>query len=205
MTNDNPLKFIAGVITLIVVLLVALLLSSCKSCNKTDEPVVNVPETIEAKSKPIEDSLRKEVAVLKDSIAILKKIADKAAVKKEVIRERVVERPVPTTDSGALLAYNELLEDFDQYVVQSDKQATAQGEIIVKQERIITNQLSDIELQKSKYKELATAFTNLNDQYGNAVKELKKSDRKLKRAKVFNKIFGIGTAAGVALAAIIFL
>jgi hypothetical protein len=188
-----------------VVLLVALLLSSCKSCNKPDEAIVSIPETIEAKAKPVEDSLRKEVAVLKDSIAILKKIADESAFKKEVLRGRVIDRPTPITDSGALLAYNELLEDFDKYVFQSDQQAVAQGEIIVKQERIITTQLADIELQKSKYKELATAFTNLNDQYGNVVKDLKKSDRKLKRAKVFNKIFGIGTAAGVALAAIIFL
>jgi len=206
MTNDLPLKRVLYfAATAFVLLLIASLFVGCKGCNKPPVPVISVPETIQANAKPVEDSLRRVIVQQNVKIDSLTAVAKRASIKKEVIRERVVEREVPTTDLGALLAYNDLKNDFDQYVVQSDQQAAAQGEIIVSQEKIITSQQSDIELQKSKFNELATQFTNLNEQYGQAIKDLKKSEKKLQRAKAFNKIFGIGTAAGVGLALIVFL
>lgn len=204
-SNDTPLKTLFIICLVAATILFQIGLSGCKSCNKPPAPVVNIPETIQANAKPVEDSLRQVIVKQNVKIDSLTAVAKRASIKKEVIRERVVEREVPTTDSGALLAYNDLKNDFDQYVTQSDQQATAQGEIIVSQEKIITSQQADVELQKSKFKELATQFTNLNEQYGQAIKDLKKSEKKLHRAKAFNKIFGIGTAAGVALAAIVFL
>ena len=138
--------------------LLGVLLALLFGCKDKEQPVITVPETINASVKQMEDSLRKEVAELKDSIAIYKQLAAKAAVRKEVIKERIVERPVPTTDSGALNAYNDLKNDFDQYVVSSDQQAEAQVTIISNQDRVITAQLADIELQKSKYKLLRDAY-----------------------------------------------
>ena len=204
-SNENPIKLFDVLYWMLAAGLAIWLLTSCNGCKKPLPPVVNVAESIESKAKPVEDSLR--LVIVKQNVKIdsLAAIVKRASIKKEVIRERVVERQVPTTDSGALLAYNDLKNDFDQYVTQSDQQASAQGDIIVSQEKIIGSQISDIELQKSKFKELATQFTNLNEQYGQAIKDLKKAEKKLQRAKVFNKIFGIGTAAGVALAAIVFL
>ena len=205
-TNDTPLKVFAVIYGIAIVIICIWLLTSCNGCNKQPPAVVvNVPETIQATAKPVEDSLRRVIVVQNVKIDSLTAVAKRASIKKEVIRERVVEREVPTTDSGALLAYNDLMNDFDQYVVQSDQQASAQGESIISQEKIITAMQADIELQRSKFKELATAFTNLNDQYGQAIKDLKKSEKKLQRAKAFNKIFGIGTAAGVGLALVLIL
>ncbi len=205
-TNDTHLKVFAIIYGIAIVIICIWLLTSCNGCNKQPPaPVVNIPETIQATAKPVEDSLRQVIVVQNVKIDSLTAVAKRASIKKEVIRERVVEREVPTTDSGALLAYNDLRNDFDQYVVQSDQQASAQGESIISQEKIITAMQADIELQRSKFKELATAFTNLNDQYGQAIKDLKKSEKKLQRAKAFNKIFGIGTAAGVGLALVLIL
>lgn len=190
---------------LLIALIIALSMISCNGCKKPQPPVVNVPEAIEAKTKPVEDSLRQVIVKQNVKIDSLAAIVKRASLKKEVIRERVVEREVPTTDSGALLAYNDLKNDFDQYVTQSDQQATAQGEIIVSQEKIITSQQADVELQKSKFKELATQFTNLNEQYRQAIKDLKKSEKKNAVLKFFVKTLGITTAAAVAVLAILIL
>lgn len=185
--------FIAGVIALIT------------GCKQKLLPIENIAETIMASAKPLEDSLRREIKVMKTEIDSLKIIAAKASVKKEVIRERVVERPIPTTDSGALIAYNDLKNDFDLYVISSDEQALSQGNIIIKQERIITNLQADVELQKSKFTQLKSSFNIQETQLNYTRAELTKNVKKLKRARFFNKVFGVGTAAGVGLAAFIFL
>lgn len=188
-----------------VAMIIILSIASCNGCKDNQPVVVNPIEVIQSEAKPIEDSLRQVISFQNVKIDSLKAIAEKASIRKEVIRERVVDRPAPTTDSGALIAYNELKEDFDRYVVQSDIQANSQGEIIVSKDSIITTQLADIELQKSKFIKVVDAYNSQSIALDKAKKELVKSDKKLKRAKFLNKVLGVGTAAGIAIAAFVFL
>lgn len=193
-------------------IILLIIISSCNGCKKTLPPIDSVVDIIEQQAKPVEDSLRKENIQLKaenDSLIVLNK---KLSAKKEVIREQkanhkqAVAKAEEKNDSAAIItALKEELKTADVYISIAEEQAATQGNIIINNEKIITNLQADVELQKSKFNQLKTAYNIQETQLNDARMALTKTAKKLKRAKAWNKIFGIGTAAGVGLAAFIFL
>lgn len=199
-------------IILLFATIAAISLLMAYSCKENPVVQPSVPEQIETVYKPIEDSLKSEITLLKDSIEYFKKLAAKAEVKKEVAKEKVteakqkVDSAIKSGDTLAIINRQaEQIQAQDQVIYDQDQQLSAQGHIIEKQEATIKSYELSITSANTKFMALKTAFTDqatvLQEERKQHVKDLKK----LKRAKFFNKVLSIGTAAGIGLAAIVFL
>ena len=209
MKIDNVTK---GVWTVCIAIVSIIIIGYCTGCKDKPAPVDNLVDVIEQTTKPVEDSLRKEVTQLKLQNDSLIKINQKLSAKKEVFRDQKSESKEKVAaaeqrnDSAAIItALKDELKSAEMYISIADEQVSTQGEIIVNNERIISNQQADIELQKSKFNQLKVAYSIQETQLQDVRAQLTKNVKKLKRAKTWNKILGIGTAAGVGLAALVFL
>lgn len=199
-------------IILLFALIAAISLLMAYSCKEKPVVQTTVPDQIETTYKPIEDSLKAEISALHDSIEYYKKLAAKAEVKKEVSKDKSaaakqkVDSAIKSGDTLAIInTQEETIHAQDQVIYDQDQQLSAQGHIIEKQEATIKRQDLKINAANTKFTALKQAYidqsTVLQEERKQHVKDLKK----LKRAKFFNKVLGIGTAAGIGLAAIVFL
>jgi Tfp pilus assembly protein PilV len=109
-------------------------------------------------------------------------------------------------DTSAALTYaNDVIEEFYNYRQETIYQDSIQDGIIEKQAATISNTTAEAELQAIKYDKLKTAYSAQSIALNEATQQNNKLQKKLKRAKFWGKVAGIGTAAGVVLAGFVFL
>ena len=179
-------------------------------CNNDPLPVTNTADVITKKYQAKEDSLNNIIASLQKQVDLYKTdyvqnqpvYEHKKEKVKQTIQQSITVAKENNCDTTELV---NIKTDYDQYVSVTDHQLETQGIVIQKQDSIITNLTSSNELQKTKFKELKEQDELKDVKLATTEKDLAKTKRKLKRSKFFNKVFGIGTAAGAALAAFIFL
>jgi hypothetical protein len=149
----------------------------------------------------LEDSLRKEVSILQDSITSLKRAVQNANVSQQVakgkgqstISERAKAKEIHDTLRVATLC-DQLEEDFRDYSESVAHQDSLQEQLIDKQNIVINNLNEDLELQKNKFSQAAVAYEDQSKVLAENEKKLQKSDRKLRHARFLNKVLGLAAA-----------
>lgn len=190
--------FVIGAI--VAVFLFMYFMAGCNGCKKSN-PVISVIPAIEQAAKPLEDSLRREVSALNDSITQLKKRLYSAAINQQVAKEkgtatiaaRGKAKEIHDTVTVDSLC-DQLEEDFRQYAASVAHEDSVQTELIESQAVVITNQAADLELQKSKFNQVKIAYEDNLNRLNEDERKLQKMDRKLRRSHFLNKVFG-GIAA----------
>lgn len=193
-------------------ILVALLLLGCNGCKKPVEPTPSVVDIIEQTHNPAIDSLQKITELLTDSITNLNEKLKTQSTKTAIAESKAtaaserLKTALKNKDTVEIIVYaNDITEEYDNYRAQTITQDSIQEAIIYKQAAVIENNRAEIQLNESKYNLLKEAHTVQSTYLAQVQMELVKSNKKLKRAKFFNKVLGIGTAAGAAFAGILFL
>jgi len=212
-SNDNPIRFALLMIAFsISALILFMCISSCKSCNQPPPPAVNEIQQITAQAKPVEDSLRLVLKQKDDSLHLLNKQLIDAGKQTAIVKSRSTATINKLTDALAkkdtaaiINQAQHVTNDFRAFVEATDKEDSVQNQIITTQAEVITTLHADVELQKLKFAKAADAYSRQSIQLDIVKTELYKTQKKLKRAKFFNKVLGIGTAAGIGLAAFIIL
>jgi hypothetical protein len=194
-----------------ILLIIIILLAGCNGCKQPD----NKPSTlegIEEKYNPSIDSLKNQNKMLSDSIKSLitelskqKQITTQAETTAKNTAKKLQEALNKKDTTQVLVYADEIIEEFENYVVNTNKQDSLQESVIEKQAATIINNRAEIELHESKYNLLKQAYQVQEINFNNAVKENGRLEKKLKRSKFWNKVLGIGTATGAALAGLIFL
>lgn len=208
----NPRTILMALVLSVATLLVVMVLVSCKGCNK---PVYIPPtpvQVIEQKHNPVIDSLKQVTAVLTDSVSKLnaelqnqKKKTSLAGAKAEQTANRL-RSALNEKDTVEVLVYaDDIIEEYDAYIQNTNRQDSIQEAIIEKQAATIVNNRAEIELHASKYEQLKTAYNIQEVQLSDAVQSNKKMQKKLKRSKFWNKVLGVGTAVGIVAGGILFL
>lgn len=207
MKKTSPL-----LIMLIAYLLLVLILGLFASCNNPVVVTPTAPEVIEQKYNPVIDSLKKENSLLFDSISKLKQ--DLVAQKKKTAVTEAnasktigrLEEALSKKDTGSIIVYaDDVIEEYFEFRKQTIEQDSIQDAIIEKQAATIVNTRAEAELQLAKYNKLKVAYGAQSIALNEAALQNSKLQKKLKRAKFWNKVGAIGTAAGVVLAGIVFL
>jgi len=188
------------------------LMYGCNGCNKPAPPITNVVDVIEQSTQPAIDSLKQKVSLLSDSISKLNTELV-AQQKKTSIAEnnarstgKKLKEALNSKDTGSIIVYaDDIIEEFNSYIQEANRQDSIQENIIYKQAATIETNRAEIELHESKYKLLKTAYQVKEIEANDWKEAANKLDRKLKKKKFWNGVWKIGTAAGVALAGIVFL
>lgn len=204
---NTQLKVLLAYILLAVVLCI---MASCNGCKQ--KPVENVVAVIEQAHNPKIDSLKYENALFKDSLLKLNKELAKQKTKTAIAENKAsatakrLQEALSKKDTSKIINYaDDIIEEYDAYIQATIRQDSIQEAVIEKQAAAIVNSRAEIELHESKYNLLKTAYEVKKIEANDWKKEAHKFDRKLKRAKFFNKVLGIGAAAGAVLAGIVFL
>ncbi|MBP7398197.1 MAG: hypothetical protein KA954_01330 [Chitinophagales bacterium] len=184
----------------LIVAFAILVIAALNRCNKP-KPAPSPITTIEAAAKPVEDSLRKEVATLKDSILALKKTMITATVEKKVAQIKgsstIVAREKAKEKKDTILVdalCDQLEDDYRGYVVTVTYEDSVQNEIIANLEDVVNSLDKDLELQKNKFSQAKISYDEQSILLGKATKELSKKTKRLNVAKFFNKV-GVAAAA----------
>lgn len=192
---------------MILALIVALAFSTCHK--KKEAAPVSPVAIIEQTTKPVEDSLKKENSALKDSLKSLRAQLKKANVSKITAQVHgevtIQQRQQAKADKDTAQATNlcdQLEDDYRQYVIQTAYEDSLQQVCLDNQSLLIESQQAEIELHKSKFEQCKEVANAQFEDLQKAVKENAKKDRKLKRAKFFNKLFGGLAIAGAAIIAL---
>lgn len=193
-------------------ILAALMLLGCNGCKKPVEPTPSVVNIIEQTHNPAIDSLQKITELLTDSITNLNEKLKTQSTKTAIAESKAtaaserLKTALKNKDTVEIIVYaNDITEEYDNYRAQTIAQDSIQEAIIYKQAAVIENNRAEIQLNESKYNLLKEAHTVQSTYLAQVQMELVKSNKKLKRAKFFNKVLGIGTAAGAVFAGILFL
>lgn len=196
----KKLTFNQRALIIAIIVAIAIVLFSIKGCHKK-EPAPSPINVIEVAAKPVEDSLRKEVATLKDSIESLKKILINATVEKKVAQIKgtttIVAREKAKEKKDTILVdalCDQLEDDYRGYVVSVNYEDSVQNEIIANLEDVVSSLDKDLELQKNKFSQAKIAYDEQSILLGKATKDLTKKSKRLNVAKFFNKV-GVAAAA----------
>jgi len=202
--------YIVWVVAAIVAICAMVALNSCK-----DKPAYIPPSqvtVIENQFNPSIDTLKKGYALLMDSVLKLNKELEKQKQKTTIAESNAtatakkLKEALNKKDTGSIIVYaDDIIEEFNNYVQNTNTQDSIQEQIIEKQAATIETNRAEIELHESKFNQLKTAY-QVKEIEANDWKEAANNlDKKLKKKKFWNGVWKIGTAAGVGLAAIIFL
>jgi hypothetical protein len=188
------------------------LMYGCNGCKKPAPPIVNVVDVIEQSTQPAIDSLKQVNSLLADSIVELNSELAKQKKQTSIAENnakstsRKLKEAIGKKDTGSILVYSvDIIEEFNSYVQETNRQDSIQEDIISTQVATIVNNRAEIELHESKYNLLKTAYQVKEIEANDWKEAANKLDRKLKKKKFWNGVWKIGTAAGVALAGIMFL
>lgn len=184
----------------IVVIIIAYSMAGCPSCHKP-KPVTSVVPVIENATKPIEDSLRREVAGLQDSITSLTRALKIATIEtltakgkgQSTITARGKAKEIHDTVMVDKLC-DQLEQDYRDYAASVTHEDSIQTEMIASQGKVIDNLSEDLNVQNVKYNQLKAAYTDDLQKLNDSMKQKAKADRKLRRARFLNKVLG-GVAA----------
>jgi len=210
MNKHNKIITIIFLVTALIGMLG--LMYGCNGCKKPAPPMVNVVDVIEQSTQPAIDSLKQVNSLLADSIVQLN--TELAKQKKQTsIAEtnaksasRKLKDAIGKKDTGSILVYSvDIIEEFNNYIQEANRQDSIQEDIISTQAATIVNNRAEIELHESKYNLLKTAYQVKEIEANDWKEAANKLDRKLKKKKFWNGVWKIGTAAGVALAGVMFL
>lgn len=198
--------------TYLLIITIGFLLTGCKSCNKSTPPTPTAPQVIEQQYNPAIDSLQTIIKQKIDSINNLQQQLAKQKNKTAIAESNAakasdrLQEALNKKDTSAALTYaNDVIEEFYNYRQETIYQDSIQDNIIEKQAATISNTRAEAELQAIKYDKLKTAYSAQSIALNEATQQNNKLQKKLKRAKFWGKVAGIGTAAGVVLAGFVFL
>lgn len=207
MSKDN--KIFLLIFTLVALAALMLYLSSCK---EKPEDVPTPVQVIEQVHNPVIDSLKNVAAVLTDSVSklneALKIQQSKTAIaeSKATSASNKLQDAINKKDTVEIIVYaQDIIDELYSYKQETMKQDSIQDGIIEKQAATIVNNRAEIELHESKYNLLKRAYNIQEVQLSDYARANEKLQKKLKRAKFWNKVLGIGTAAGAVVAGIVFL
>jgi hypothetical protein len=208
--TDNTVRIILYLIA--AGILIALFTTSCNGCKRPVEPIKNVVEVIEQSHNPAIDSLKQVTALLNDSILNLNKELDKQKNKTAIAESKAtstsnkLQDAINKKDTVEIIVYaQDVIDELYYYRQETIKQDSIQDAIIEKQAATLINNQSEIDLHESKYNQLKIAYNIQEVHLSDAARANEKLQKKLKRSKFFNKVLGVGTAAGAVLAGIMFL
>jgi hypothetical protein len=208
----NKHNIAIAIIFFLVAVAAVIALNSCNGCKKPAPPVENVVDIIERSTQPAIDSLRLKNSLLLDSISKLNTelVAQKrkTAVTESNATATIgkLKSALASKDTGKIIVYSEdIANEFTAFKEEVRKQDSIQDVIIGKQAATIINDRSEIELHEQKYNLLKTAYQVKEIEANDWREQANKLDRKLKKKKLWNGVWKVGTAAGVGLAAFIFL
>jgi hypothetical protein len=205
-------KIVIAICILGMLLIGAIVLSSCKGCKKPAPPIENVVDIIEQSTQPAIDSLKQVNSLLADSIVELNLVLAKQKKQTSVAENNAtatmgkLKDALAAKDTGKIIVYSEdAANEFNVFKEQVSEQDSIQEQIINTQAATIQNNRAEIQLHESKYNLLKTAYQVKEIEANDWKESANKLDRKLKKKKFWNGVWKIGTAAGVALAGIMFL
>lgn len=182
-------------------------------CNRPDPPPAeNVVQVVDRTIQPTIDSLRSENKRLKERVSGLEKNLQDATVEQKVAERKAgqtiskLKKALDQKDTAAIIDNSaDVVLEFDAYKEATIRTDSIQEAVIDAQRTQIQNSYAEAELERSKSNLLKTAYEVQEVRANVAEAKVKKLERKLKRAKVVNKVLGIGAAAGVVLAGFVFL
>jgi hypothetical protein len=203
----------AKILTLALLALAMLcMLYSCNGCKKPQYAAPDPVKVIEKTHNPKIDSLKKLSFLLIDSIGKLntelakQKTEQKFSERKAESTIDKLKEALAAKDTAKIIAHAEdAANDVVAYKDEVERLDSIQDAIIEKQTATLINNREEIELHESKYNLLKTAYEVKSIEANDWKNEANKQHKKLKRAKFWNKVLGIGTAAGAVLAGIVFL
>lgn len=208
MKTKNILLIIAAVF---VLGMIAMLLG-CNGCSKPKYIPPTAVEVIEQKHNPVIDSLKQVTDILTDSVSKLNKELDVQKKEQQFANRKAsatigkLQEALAAKDTGKIITYSEdAAEEFTAFKEEVAKQDSIQDRIIYMQGVVIENNRGEIELHESKFNELKRAYNVQGLQLSDYARQNERLHKKVKRAKFWNKVLGIGTAAGAVLAGIVFL
>lgn len=193
-------------ITLLAIIGAIIFLGKCNCTCKKKPP--EPPATVQQLNdlyNPLTQRLEREVQQLKDSIATLQGRIHKLLPQKQKTKQQAataIAKGKQTNNCDTLrAAFNELTQQHDAFVMLVEKEADYKSGILLQQEQIITHQQSLIELERSKFQNLAANYQGLQVLYDRQARDLAKAERKMKRRGRANKIFiaAAAVAAGIIL------
>lgn len=205
-------KYILWIVAILVSVCAIIALSGCKGCNKPAYIPPSQVQVIEQTHNPAIDSLKQVNSLLADSVAKLNTELAKQKSKTAIAESKAsatgkrLQEALNNQDTGSIIVYaDDIIEEFNSYIQETNRQDSIQENIIEKQAATIINNRAETELQESKFNLLKRAYNIQEVQLSDAARANEKLQKKLKRSKFFNKVLGIGTAAGAVLAGIMFL
>ncbi len=212
MKKLNHKKVMAGIFVFVIICAIIALLTGCKGCSKPKYIPPTPVQVIEQAHNPLIDSIKQANVLLTDSVrklnAELVKQKSKTAIaesKAKVTGQRLQEA-LNNKDTGSIIVYaDDIIEEFNSYIQETNKQDSIQDAVIEKQAATIINNRAEIELHASKYEQLKTAYNIQSIQLSDAARANEKLQKKLKRSKFWNKVLGVSTAVGVVAGGILFL
>lgn len=210
MTKKNNLIILITAYLLGVILLA--ILASCNGCKQPKYIPTTAVEVIEQKHNPEIESLRNMFLVLSDSIYNLNEQLQKQSKEQQFANRKAsatigkLQQALAAKDTGKIIIYSEdAADEFTAYKQEVGKQDSIQEHMIAMQGAVIENNRGEIELHESKFKELKRAYNIQELQLSDYARQNERLKKKLKRAKFWNRVLGVGTAAGAVLAGIVFL
>lgn len=210
MTKKNNLIVFITVYLLGVAL--AALLTGCKGCSKPKYIPPTAVEVIEQKHNPEIESLRNMFLVLSDSIYKLNEQLQKQSKEQQFANRKAsatigkLQQALAAKDTGKIIIYSEdAAEEFTVFKEEVAKKDSLQDRLVMMQHEAITHLNGEIELHEAKFAELKTAYNIQDLKLSDYARQNERLQKKLKRAKFWNKVLGVGTAAGAVLAGIVFL
>lgn len=201
----HEINFYTRVLLIYLLVAIALcLLASCNGCKRPVEPVPGVVDVIEQTHNPKIDSLKKLSFILIDSIGKLNtelaKQKNKTAIaeSKATATSKRLQEALNKKDTNQIIVYaDDIIEEYNAYIQESNRQDSIQEAIIEKQAATIISNRAEIELHESKYSLLKQSHTSL--EYENKILRSENSTlkKKVKRRGFWGKVFGFGFGAAV--------
>ena len=205
-------KIIAIIFIAVAFCAMVALMTGCNGCKKPAYIPPTPVQIIEQTHNPAIDSLKQVNSLLADSVAKLNTELAKQKSKTAIAESKAsatsdkLQNAINKKDTVEIIVYaQDVIDELYYYREETMKQDSIQDAIIQKQSVTIQNNRAETELQESKFNLLKRAYNIQEVQLSDAAQANEKLQKKLKRSKFFNKVLGIGTAAGAVLAGIMFL